>query len=413
MEQFHHPNGFDGGYHSARYSHNQFLSPHQADDDRQPPRRRNSTGRDYRSDDHLRPRIENEGGLRRARSSHRPTDPKSRDQGVANGGKKAVRDPVVEDYDSEDWDVARSKLQEPKNPRSRATRMPGLERPSIHRTYGEHELQTGPLPHNENLSNHSSHRAYSEHHVLASNFDPRGTSGDRSDAIASPIVHPNHVHVPNVKPRKTKKQKIPRQEVTQEEERSSPGPSQLHLSSRRHRSASQRPEFMSELIEPPDQQSRPALAGEHGYINDGTSSIPTQEADRPTPPRLSISLRPRAEARAQSYQGSSPSNPRPRLNTIESSPKPQIPRFSVSHDPPDLSQSINFSIGPGDSRSDTETTKRRTRLGSASTTTSTSFLSLPTSPPGSSVLGPKSYQYLPLGDMEFRLIRILPERMSR
>jgi hypothetical protein len=403
MDQFHHPNGSDTRYHSARYSHNQYLSPQHADEDRQPPRRRNSTGRDYRSDDHSKLRVENEGELRRARSSRQPINPKSRDHSRANIGKKADRTVAAEDYDSDDWDVAGTgERRGPNTHTLKAVWTPRQERTSIQKVYGEHRLQSDHIPYDhytqmqpnvakgQRLANVINRPlapiAYIEHHVLAANDDFPVTPTRRVDGLAPRVT--NQSFVPNARPRKLKNQRVPRHEETAVKERSSPEST-------------------------PEQQSRHAHAGEHEYMRNRSSSGLPQEDDWPTPHRVSIPLRPSVEARAQSYHERSPSKPRPGFNTIASFPKPQVPRFSMSHDPPDPSQSISFSISPGDSRSDTETTKRSSRLGSDSTIASTSFLSLPTSPPGSSILGSKSYQYLPLGDMEFRLIRILPERMSK
>jgi hypothetical protein len=400
MEQFHHPNGFYRRYHSIR---NQYLSPHHADEDRQPPRRWNSTSRDNRSDDHSKLRIENEGEIRRARSLRQPTNPKSRNQSRANIGKKADGTAAAEDYHSDNSDVVDpGERQGPETHTLKAVWTPRQERMSIQKVYGEHRLQSDHIPYDhytqmqpnvakgQRLANmdstSSAPRAYNEHHVLAADAEFSVTPTQGADRSAPRVT--NQSHVPNARPRKTKNQIVPRHEETAVKERGSTEPTL-------------------------GQQSRHAHAGEYGYMHHKLSSRLPQEDDRPTLRRVSISLRPSADVRTQSYHESSPSNPRPRFNTTTSFPKPQIPRFPMSHDPPDASQSLSFSVGSGDSRCDIEATKRRSRLGSDSTITSTSILSLPTSPSVSSVLGPKSYQYHPLRDMEFRLIRILPERMSK
>jgi hypothetical protein len=389
MDQFHHPSRFDGRYHSARYSHSQYLSPHPADEDQQPPRRRNSTGRDYRTDHHARSEAENEEELRRARSSRRPADLKSRDQSRASDGKKAGR-PVTVETDDDDDDDARDMYITPPAPVSMQARY-GEHDYQVGGTYGHYQnpqpqANVGTAPQHINVYDHERHEsrrmAHSEH---ASKSNIYATLDSRVDRSASRKVHRSQM--PTARLQKTKQEEARKHEETRIDEGSSPETTT-------------------------DQQSRHAHAGEHGYMRNRSSSRLSHEDDRLDSRRSTIPVRPSVEARARSYHGSPASNPRPNFSTTESFPTPHVPRFSVSHDPPDPSQSINFSIGPGDSRSDTETT-RRPRSSPGSTTTSTSFLSLPTSVPGSSTLGPKSYQYLPLGDMEIRLIRILPERMSK
>jgi hypothetical protein len=378
MNQFNYPNGFDGRYYSPHYPHNQYPSPPQADEDRESPRRRNSTGREYRYYDHSSLRVEHEKEPRRTRSSRLTTDSKHTERGKTNIG--------------------------PKIPKSRAGRTVGRERPPMPGAYGRRDLERGPLLRSESDSDvavvghdrsadgpkpppvpriapspiYSSHMRYGEYHVLASNPRLNDTSGHRIDGIGSRVVRQDYV--PNARLRKSKKQKITIHEEAWEEEGSS---------------------------------SEPTLNQQSDCTQNMLSLNSSQEDEKSTPHRAAIPLRPSTEVGTQSYHGSLALSPRPRISTTKSFPKVQIPRFSVSHDSPDPSQSANFSISPGDSRSDTGTSKRRPMLGLESPITSTSFLSLPTSPTGSSVLGHNSYQYLRLGDMEFRLIRILPERMSK
>jgi hypothetical protein len=449
MDPRYYPDGFDGRHQPAHYLYNQYLSPRQADEDRvtgrrhiadpsdDKPRRRNSTGRDYRSDGHSTPQVENEGELRRTRSSRRPTAPRSRDPSRANGGKKAGRAAYVEDYDSDDWDFAKSEEQQgAESHRSKAFRG-DQEGPPIPVPYGEHDnrytekeaIVIGGLPvpnmDMSNMRSSDSHQmAYIEHHVLASSSDPYDTSSRKQKN--------------RVKTRKTRKPRMRRPSVTltyedststksdprpprqRPEQQNSSGNMDLVDHHSRHTISKSMDvadhhsrHALSESIDHINHHSYPAEIRQYGRIHSRSSSKSPQEDDESTPYRTSIPLRPSAEARAQSYHGSPASRPRPGFNTTKSFSKAQIPRLSVSQDPPNSPQPINCSIDPGDSRSDTETTKGRPRVGSGSVATSTSFLSLPISPPGSGILGPKNYQYLPLADMEFRLIRVLPERMSK
>jgi hypothetical protein len=448
MDPRYYPDGLDGRHQPAYYPYNQYLSPRQADEDRvtgrrhiadpsdDRMRRRNSIGGDDRSDDQSRIRVENDGELCRTRSSRRSTAPKPRDPSRAKGGKKAGRPAYVEDYDSDDWDLAKSEEQQgPESHRSKAFRgdHEGLPIPV---PYGEYDnrytemeaIVIGGLPvPNMDISNtqsSSSHQmAYIEHHVLASSSDSYDTSARKQKNGAKPR-----------KPRKSGKRRpsVSRRDRDSTSKQSDPRPPrqrpELVLSGNMDLANHYSRHTISKSMDVADHHARHALSKsiddtnhhpppaeirQYGRIHSRSSSKSPQEDDEGTAYCASIPLRPSAEARAQSYHGSPASKPRPGSNTTKSFSKAQIPRLSVSQDPPNSPQSINCSIGPGDSRSDTETTKGRSRVGSGSVATSTSFLSLPTSPPGSGILGPKSYQYLPLADMEFRLIRVLPERMSK
>jgi hypothetical protein len=448
MDPRYYPDGFDGRHHPVYYPHSQYLSPHQAEDDRvrgrrritnasdDKMRRRHSTGRDYPSDGHSRAHVENEGELRRTRSSRRPASPKSRDPSRTNGGKKAGRPAYVEDYDSDDWDFAKPEEQQgPESHRPKAFRGHHEELP-IPAPYGEYDnrytemeaIVIGGLPvPNMDISNtqsRSSHQmAYIEHHVLASSSDSYDTSACKQKNGAKPR-----------KPRKPGKRRpsVSRRDRDNTSKPSDPRPPRQRpepvLSGKMdlanhysHHTISKSMDVadhharraLSKSIDDTNHHPPPAEIRQYGHIHSRSSSKSPQEDEEGTAYRASIPLRPSAEARAQLYHGSPASKPHPGFNTTKSFSKAQIPHLSVSQDPPNSPQSINCSIGPGDSRSDTETIKRRSRVGSGSVATSTSFLFLPTSPPGSGILGPKSYQYLPLADMEFRLIRVLPERMSK
>jgi hypothetical protein len=97
----------------------------------------------------------------------------------------------------------------------------------------------------------------------------------------------------------------------------------------------------------------------------------------------------------------------------ESNLHARLPSLSISQHHPEISRSLNDIVTPGDSRSEAGNFTERPRSWSAASAASTALL-LPTRPgSGSGVLGARSYQYQPLGEMEFRLIRVLPERMSK
>jgi hypothetical protein len=136
------------------------------------------------------------------------------------------------------------------------------------------------------------------------------------------------------------------------------------------------------------------------YGHEMSSSKLRQQSNKPTRPTYSPS-RSFTEARAHSYQDNLPSNPGPRLRTIETSAEAQVPS--------NLSKNSAFPISPGYSKSEPENNKIGSKLGSGSLNTSTSVLSLPSSV----TLGPKHYHYSPLEGVEFRLLKILPERMSK
>jgi hypothetical protein len=72
---------------------------------------------------------------------------------------------------------------------------------------------------------------------------------------------------------------------------------------------------------------------------------------------------------------------------------------------------LSNSVGPGDSRSETGYNIERPRPRTAPSFASSGERSPSPSGTISGILGPKSYQYMPLKEMEFRLVRILPERM--
>jgi hypothetical protein len=456
MERFDLSDGFNGRRYDGRYPHHQYLTPHEADEYRAPlrkrpvdasidkERRRHSTGRAYRPDHHLRHQIGDEGQHRRARSSRRSFSPGFEDQFRSNDDRRAGRGAVDEDvheveededYDSDDWDCFKSEQGASKSPAFQENELQG----SAAVVYGEHryqnnssrarqqssQLQDSIITGRQHLtvddpklaqepslrenSGYSSHMAYGEH-VLATKSDSYGTLDRRIDDIALQTVH--HTHVPNPRPRKSKKPKKEKNIEHRVDDESLPEHSAAFLVPQRHEQVSRRPKSTSRSMEISDHHLHYAHAGQNGHMHDRPSSTPPQEGEKLTH-RSSIPLRPYSQARARSYNVGVPSNTGPRFDTTELFPEAQLPHFSVSQFPSDLSQSMAFSVAPGDSRSESENTKGRSRLGSGSLTTSTSFLSLPNSPSGSSILGPKSYHYLPLGDMEFRLIRILPERMSK
>jgi hypothetical protein len=89
----------------------------------------------------------------------------------------------------------------------------------------------------------------------------------------------------------------------------------------------------------------------------------------------------------------------------------QLPRLSVSQYPPDFTQSLSNIVTPGDSRSEAGNYIERFRPGSAPSSTSSAIPSRSPSVSGSGVLGPRTYQYQPLKELEFRLVKVLPERM--
>ena len=111
------------------------------------------------------------------------------------------------------------------------------------------------------------------------------------------------------------------------------------------------------------------------------------------------------------HQESRPSPSGSPYASSEPFPNVQLPRLSVSQYPSDLSHSD--AINPSDSRSEAGAYDGRSRSGSAPSATSTALLSPTSSVSSSGVLGPKTYQYQPLKETEFRLVKILPERMSK
>jgi hypothetical protein len=89
-----------------------------------------------------------------------------------------------------------------------------------------------------------------------------------------------------------------------------------------------------------------------------------------------------------------------------------MPRPFLTERPHSFARSTVQSVASGESRPEYRFSLERSTLNSELQAPSTSLMSLPTTPSGSGVLGPKPYQYLPLGEMEFRLVRVLPETMS-
>ncbi|KAH7090323.1 heterokaryon incompatibility protein-domain-containing protein [Paraphoma chrysanthemicola] len=97
---------------------------------------------------------------------------------------------------------------------------------------------------------------------------------------------------------------------------------------------------------------------------------------------------------------------------IAQGPNVQLPHIRTTHYPPPFTRSLSNIITPSESRSEVGTNLERPRSASASLAPSLAD-SQSLSMSGSGVLGPKSYRYAPLKDLEFRLIRVLRARMSK
>jgi hypothetical protein len=130
--------------------------------------------------------------------------------------------------------------------------------------------------------------------------------------------------------------------------------------------------------------------------------------------RLSLPVRNRGSTGPipKAYQSHVPL-PRPLSDPTEHFADAPLPHVSVSHHMPDLPQSAGNVIDPSDSRSEYGNQASRPPSRSASSATSTTKAASTMSTSFSGILGPKTYQYQSLGDMEFRLVRVLPERMSK
>jgi len=91
----------------------------------------------------------------------------------------------------------------------------------------------------------------------------------------------------------------------------------------------------------------------------------------------------------------------------------KLPRLSISPYPTAYSQiRPNIEI-PGESNSGVGEDWHRPRAASAASTPSSRILSWASSSPSSGILGPKTYQYQSLQPAEIRLVKILPETMSK
>lgn len=90
----------------------------------------------------------------------------------------------------------------------------------------------------------------------------------------------------------------------------------------------------------------------------------------------------------------------------------ELSRPYFTERPYSFARSLINSVASGDFRPEDRFSLGRSTLNSEIQPQSTSFMSLPTTYSESGAPGPRSHQYLPLGDMEFRLVRVLPETMS-
>jgi hypothetical protein len=166
-------------------------------------------------------------------------------------------------------------------------------------------------------------------------------------------------------------------------------------------------------------------------INDSTRRENTSRVSKPH-----VAGEPHFEDHVNDHQATSGHLQSPRLDVRQSLPEPQqqsyasppmyptqpnpgvplpsrgIPDASVYTPPPRLSVSrFPSELSPGDSRSENSSYVERPRSGSSAT--STALFSPAKSTAGSGTLGPRVYQYEPLKEMEFRLVKILPEKMSK
>jgi hypothetical protein len=400
MDRFDLSDSNDGRRHPSRYAHDRYLTPHHANEDLVPrrrraryasddmERRRHSTGRDYRPYDHSRHRVEDRVGYRRAASSRPTTRRQEEDERVVS--RQAG---YGEHHYHHSRPLAHHEFSGPRNNTATDQR---------HLRMDDLGLAFRSKP---DLPERSIGRVYGEH-ILAPNSGFHGTPEQRLDARASQTTYRDHLSDARLQQKRE-----PREEIHDElilYSGSSSEPSKLYRAPNIHYPISEEAASVSYRMEMADHHLSRVQAGNHRY--DTSSSIPPQESNKLT---RHTSIRPSSEVRRHSYQDTLISNSGRRLSTSEALPEAQFPHFPASQIPSEPSQITVFSIPPDDSQSEPEATRRRSRLGSDSLNKSTSALSLPLSTSGSSTLGPKNYQYLPLGDEEFRLLRILPERMSK
>jgi hypothetical protein len=96
-------------------------------------------------------------------------------------------------------------------------------------------------------------------------------------------------------------------------------------------------------------------------------------------------------------------------NDMDNGIHAKSPRLSVAQRPSDLARSLSDAVIPSHSSPQIRGSLARPTSGSAST-----VISAPTmAAVRSSVLGAKTYQYQPLGEMEIRFVKILPEKMFK
>jgi hypothetical protein len=231
--------------------------------------------------------------------------------------------------------------------------------------YGEHRLEYpegGPLLRTGQM-------AYGDHHITA---DAPSSTEDEYNPVWTAFMSPDHDVTSGHPP-----------------EDSAPTPlseSRMKSSDDAHALANQ------------DIGVRRTPSHGHGQSAHRTS-LPSRSRDSPLGP---------GHRSAQDYHETRPSAAGP--GTVPFSDG-QLPRLSVSQYPPDFTQSLSNIVTPGDSRSEAGNHMERFRSGSAPSSTSSAVPSRSPSLSGSGVLGPKTYQYQPLKELEFRLVKILPERM--
>jgi hypothetical protein len=147
------------------------------------------------------------------------------------------------------------------------------------------------------------------------------------------------------------------------------------------------------------------------YGDDVSIIIPSQSKQQP-PFHDATAVNHISESRTHPHHVASASTLGRSLTATDLLHDTQVSRLPLKERPHSFARSTVNSIASGESKIDQRSSMGRSTLNSDMNAPSPSLLSLPTTASGSGMLGPTPYQYLPLSDMEYRLVRVLPERMS-
>jgi hypothetical protein len=147
------------------------------------------------------------------------------------------------------------------------------------------------------------------------------------------------------------------------------------------------------------------------YGDDVSIIIPSQAKQQP-PSHDAAAVNHIGESRTHPHHVASASTLGRSLTATDLLHDAQVARLPLTERPHSFARSTVNSIASGESKMDQRFSMGRSTLNSELNAPSSSLLSLPTTTSGSGMLGHTPYQYLPLSDMEYRLVRVLPERMS-